>query len=257
MGNEAKGTVDTGGKQGIPASGEGAQEQEQEQETQEEGQQTQAQQQVQTEGAVSGKKLGGKFSPDKQYIPYERVQQIQGQFEGKIAELQQALAQLQKGQGEAVDPEAKARSEKFWKGPQEYVDEGLEAIHQRFQEEVGKRLILRDLRSSPGFSRELEQRMVEIIQENRLGKLDPEAAVKVAYKLATGKELGRADNQGGNDGYTTRMTKERLSKPSSAGGAGAEGGMSLEDFNRMSLAEFSKNPQGNINKLLASQEASQ
>lgn len=245
---ETKDTVDTGGKQGIPATEPAAEEGSSQEEAQQQEQQTAP------EGVVSGKKLGGKFSPEKQYIPYERVQQIQGQFEGKIAELQQALAQLQKGQGDAVDPAVKERSEKFWKDPHAYVDENLKSIHQQFQEEVGKRLALRDLRTSPGYNQELEQRMVEIIQENGLRNLGSEAAIRVAYKLATGKDFSVSAGGRGDDGYTTRMTKERLSKPSSAGGAGADGGMNLEAFNRMSLAEFSKDPQGHINKLMASQE---
>jgi len=262
-------TVETGGKQGIPLA-EGAeptQGAEQGAGAGQEAQQEQGQVQGQGEGAISGKKLGGKFSPEKQYIPYERFQQAQTQFQGQLSELQQALAQLQKGRETATgDDPNKERSEKFWKDPHAYVDENLKniqgQIYKQFQEEVGKQLVLRDLRGSQGYSQELEDQMVSVIQANNLRTLGPVQAVKVAYKLTTGRDFGSAPaGAGGQDaqsGYSTRMTKERLSRPSSASGAGAEGpGMDLASFNNMSLAEFSKDPQGYINKLMVSQGAGQ
>ena len=190
-------------------------------------------------------------------VPLERLTTVSRQnqeLRKQLQEINERVELLQKPHEERVQLEEKKRaSEDFYKDPHGFLERRLKQIqeeHQKSQAEIQDmqdyQTSMSQLKSSPDFNEEIENAMVRVIRAYGFQKLGRAAALKAAYETATGKEWGKW----GDSGYSIRKTKERLGRPSSTGGPG-RGGMSAEQFAKLSHEDLAKDPEKYIKARMA------
>lgn len=196
------------------------------------------------EGGAGGDEGGNKEKVGKRAD--NRFQQLANSNKQLQAQLQQVLkenADLKTPQEQRAGLERRRElAKKFYQDPHGYVEALREELRQEHQaqqagaQDLGEyRAGLGALKASPGWSLELEKSMVAVLErygltdQAELMKFGRTKALKLAYEAATGKEWG----QWTQDGYNTRKTKERLSRPGS-GGAGNSWGklISPDEYDR-------------------------
>ena len=181
------------------------------------------------EGGTGGAGAGGEGQGQggaggqghEQNIPYARFQEVNTKYkelEGKYGQMQSVLDQM-KG---ALSPEQKKGFKLDYSNPdksiQDYVQSMLDEKLGGFKKESTEReqvaqrgVAIKWFQSQEDYTPELEEKAARFITENGLQGLDPEKAIKLAYKFVT---------MGDGSGYT-RTVKEGLRKPG-AGGKGKE-----------------------------------
>ena len=199
--------------------------------------------------------------PAVKMVPYERLEVVSHQNqelrrrdqerEHEIKELREKISLIQSpGQKLEELERIKAEESQFYQNPfgavRKIREEVLQEMDKKRQEETAKmtqqqvnveyQSTLRELRQSPGFTQEIEDAMVEVIRDNDdLRTIHPGRAIQIAYRAATGQKWGTwSDN-----GYSTKNTKIRLTRPS-AGGAPSENMLTEEQYKKIPYEEYRK-----------------
>lgn len=166
----------------------------------------------------AGNSEGNSNQQRSQSVPYERFQEINNKYrdlEAKYLDMQAMLEHMKS----ALIPQQKKGFKLDYTNPdksiEDYVLSAIEEKLNAFREEgtqkeqnISKQAAINWFRSQEDYTPELEEKAAIFIKENGLQAIDPEKAVKIAYKFVT---------MGDGSGYI-RNIKESLRKP----GAGSK-----------------------------------
>lgn len=130
-------------------------------------------------------------------------------YESKIQANEAILVRLRSAF--AGDEGGQNPDEEFFASPSRAVDARVAQAEAKLAGDMERRMVLSELRATPGFTQEIEGQMAAVIRDYGLSSLGSEKAVRLAFKHVTGKEFGEAVQRG----YETRSLKERLARPGS------------------------------------------
>lgn len=171
-------------------------------------------------GAGGGQQQqAGGAGGNSQYVPYARFQEVNGKYkdlETKYGQMQAVLDQM-KG---ALSPEQKKGFKLDYANPDKSIQEFVEAqLKERLdgfkkegterQQAAQRESAIKWFKEQEDYTPEMEEKAARFITENGLQGLDPEKAIKLAYKFVT---------MGDGSGYT-RTVKDSLRKPGMGGKA--------------------------------------
>ncbi|MDI6808474.1 MAG: hypothetical protein QME66_05765 [Candidatus Eisenbacteria bacterium] len=196
---------------------------------------------------VQGTQLGQRFNPQAQYVPYERFQEVVGQAN----EYKQKLEEYQKS-GQTED--ASGADTEYWKNPRGYTDSKIEETQKNMnyfvQDEIDYRTTLGRVRSIQGYNDQIEEQLVSAIKTYNLASAGRGNAIRAAYRMVTGNELDRS----ASTVQAADSVKDRLARPAMTSPSGSGSGMSMDDFKKIPLDEFAKDPKGYSMKMLESSQ---
>ena len=195
---------------------------------------------------VQGAHLGQRFNPQAQYVPYERFQEVVGQAN----EYKQQLEKYQ----QTGDDDASGADTEYWKNPRGYTDSKIEETRKSLdyfvQDEIDYRTTLGRVRSAPGYSDQVEEQLVSAIKTYNLASSGRGNAIRAAYRMVTGSELDKSVSVA----QAANSFKDRLARPTMTSPSGSGSGMSIDDFKKIPLDEFAKDPKGYSMKMLESSQ---
>lgn len=207
--------------------------------------------QQQTEPQTGGTPAGAGAEDKKGWVPQERLaavshqnqelRQMNATYAAKLQELEEKITSVTQPK-----PEHDPWTQQFYTDPAGVVKRQKEETIAEIKktkdamlEEWDYTQTLGTFRSAPGYSEEMENAMAGYIQRHSWIKSAPKgAAIRAAYEAVTKNEWGKW----GDNNYSTKKVKERLSIPAGAGGKTPEM-MSPEEFRKLPNSEYKKNPQ--------------
>ena len=182
-----------------------------------------------------------------QYVPYERfAEQVHSRkmVESKLGAMEETLNKLKSALGASDDQTMSAQQQaEFYKDPHKYVESRIaevtgqtERLYPAAQEAIDYELTKRQFRQLHGPNSDVENQMVKVIQDYGLqhSGAGRGSAIKLAYRVVTGKELDSFSPSKSVKGSVQGV-------PSGSGGVDDQNGVSdLAALKKMTPSEVEK-----------------